>query len=890
LLYCLVVAGSQAGAADFSHAQKIYVPPTKIERRLDFAALREREAAAGHYSTSQYLPSSGSAPSAPVKVSKSGLVPPPPPVAPTILPAGHASTIVPPPPPATPLIAATPQPGASTTQSLVQAAARKVTGSTTSFLAGARSRAQELIKQGNLEEADSVLRNAFKAAPKDALVKRDLAALSMQRAEKFLAGADLDSALKAAREAVYVDPSSSQASALLDKILRDSGVNPTDPGQRVKLGDLLASQGRDTAATVEYRAALKLKPSAAAHVGLGNLAARNGQKALAKSEYLKAVEAEPGSAAAHRQLGLLELSANDTVGANTDLSRAVILDPQDKAAGKALVDLWQRQVSKAPNDANAHLGLARAYQLTGDLKSAQSEYRQVVRIDPNHPNLPAARQSFKLVLARQEAERNIQAARTLEGQGALAAAHDKVLEALSLNPADAGTRLYQGQLLEKMGQLQQARIAYMEVLRDDPNNVAAAQRLKALPAGAAQAPMAAAPAIAPGEAPPLSSIPPARVDHVTSLSNFLLTLRNHSLAEKNRLEGIEDNARKKLGSITHDVLATPGLSSPSRGPVAGTAPAEAPGHFSAPAAIAASALGSTGLSALAGAALGGITGGARDASPSQPTPASASAGTGAAAHLLSGAPTSAAPPPAAYEQKVRQLEDENRQLKTQLEQVQRSIQTMQLPAAYQGPAAGSLAGPGPPVPAPGFTRAPAMPPNQIPSPPAAGLPGGTPLGTFQPAQGAPIAALSPFMPPVAAGGMPGSAAPAAAPTGPLKARPGMPPAVVPYVPPVRLELEGLKPSGNSVLLKVVLRNDRDTALNLPANRTAVFRSATAPDTPVKMSFPARQVAPHGELHGTIKVPRKQLDPSSDVFIPHLLPAESGMADVRLTVPVAATGS
>ncbi|HEY9871047.1 MAG TPA: tetratricopeptide repeat protein [Candidatus Obscuribacterales bacterium] len=897
LLACLVVAGSQAGAADFSRAQKIYVPPTKIERRLDFAALREREAAAGHYSTSQYLPPAGSLPSAPVKVSKSGLVPPPPPVAPTILPAGHASTIVPPPPPATPLIASSPQPGASSTQRSIQAAARKVAGSTTSFASGARARAQELIKQGNLEEADSVLRNAFKTAPRDALVKRDLAALSMQRAEKFLAGKDLDSALKAAREAVYVDPSSSQASALLDKILSDSGVNPSDAAERIRAADLLASQGRDTAATVEYRAALKLKPSAAAHVGLGNLAARSGQKALAKSEYLKAIEAEPGSAAAHRQLGLLELSANDTVGANTDLSRAVILDPQDKIAGKALVDLWQRQVSRAPNDANAHLGLARAYQLTGDLKSAQSEYRQVVRIDPNHPNLPAARQSFKLALARQEAERNLQAARTLEGQGALAAAHDKVLEALSLNPADASTRLYQGQLLEKMGQPQQARNAYMEVLREDPNNIFAAQRLKALPGGAAQAPIAGAPALASGEAPPLSSIPPARVDHVTSLSNFLVSLRNHSLAEKNRLEGIEDHARKRLGSITHDVLGTPGLSSPGAGPVASAAPVQAPGPFSAPAAIAASALGSTGLSALAGAATGGFAGGGGGASPS---PAGASAGTGAATHLLSGAPTNAAPPPAAYEEKVRQLEEQNRQLKTQLEQVQRSIQTMQVPAAYQGHTAGRQAGPpaAPPFAAAGFANPLAAPqaalsgrPLTAPggaSGPAVAPPGGLPLGTFQPAAGAPIAALPSFMPPAAAVGTPVSAAPAAAPLGVPQSLKGMPAGVVPQAPPVRLELEGLKPSGNSVLLKVVLRNDRDTALDLPA--TAIFRSATAPDTPVKMSFPARAVPPHSQLHGTIKVPRQQLDPSADLFIPHLLPAASGMPDVRLTVPVVATGS
>src|SRR5262249_19303534 len=98
-------------------------------------------------------------------------------------------------------------------------------------------------------------------------------------------------------------------------------------------------------------------------------------------------------------MGLFKLSSeDDVVGASADLSRAVIINSKDKVAGKALIDLWQKQVAKNPNNANSHLGLARAYQLVGDLKAAQAEYREVVRIDPNHPNLPACRQSFKLAL------------------------------------------------------------------------------------------------------------------------------------------------------------------------------------------------------------------------------------------------------------------------------------------------------------------------------------------------------------------------------------------------------------------------------------------------------------------------------------------------------------
>src|SRR5207244_3734283 len=109
----------------------------------------------------------------------------------------------------------------------------------------------------------------------------------------------------------------------------------------------------------------------------------------------------------------------------SDLSHALTLDPSDTASKKTLLELWQHQVSHNPKDANAHLGLARAYQLGGDLPSAQSEYRQVVRLDPTNPNLPAARQSFKLALARQEARRSLEAAKTLEAHGAAKEAYQK---------------------------------------------------------------------------------------------------------------------------------------------------------------------------------------------------------------------------------------------------------------------------------------------------------------------------------------------------------------------------------------------------------------------------------------------------------------------------------
>src|SRR5262249_30065082 len=156
------------------------------------------------------------------------------------------------------------------------------------------------------------------------------------------------------------------------------------------------NEGKFLEAEAEYRSALDIKPSAEAHVGLGNALAKQGKKEAAKEEFQKAVAVNPESAQAHRELGTLKYKMNDIVGANTDLNRALVLSSNDTQAGKTLIELWQHQVSHNPKYANAHLGLARAYQVSGNLPSAQNEYRQVVRIDPTNPSLPAARQSFKL--------------------------------------------------------------------------------------------------------------------------------------------------------------------------------------------------------------------------------------------------------------------------------------------------------------------------------------------------------------------------------------------------------------------------------------------------------------------------------------------------------------
>ncbi len=617
-----VSIGKPCQAADFRHAKKIVVPATNIPRRYDYSSSSGRESGlpAGYESNydSSYAPQdpsygSGSSSSS-SKSSKYGLVPPPPPVTPSLLPSSMVGDV--PAPPSAPAIVSrvSPSTAAASHQSLGSNGYQQTSGdptrstslsrhatnsktnkmgAETSIISQVTAQSDALVKEGKLQEAQDLLEKYEKTYPKNTTLDHKLSEVSLERAKYYIRHDDYVEAGKQARIALHHNSNNTDAKHALDQVLQHHGVDPNHAQSRVKMGDMLFSQGKLKEAHVEYDAALKIHHSGEAYIGLGNIALRENKLKEAKAHYQLALEREPESSVALRQLGIVRYKLKDVVGANADLSRALVLNQDDKVAGQTLIELWQRQVSMRPNDANSHLGLARAHQLAGDLKSAQNTYRTVVSIDPNHPNLPAARQSFKLALARQEAQKTYEAAKTLDGSGAIAEAYAKAGESVSLSPGDVKYRLYQGELAERLGNYPDAKQIYIEVLRQDPKNLVAAGKVKSLSellsagdtaqtlrgplgaqsqglqaeAGSLGMPMAsslAAPlAMAAeqgasggsitglprlrGEGPALSSLPAApnaqipTVDPVNSMSGFLGDLRNFMVVQKKELQKHEDN-------------------------------------------------------------------------------------------------------------------------------------------------------------------------------------------------------------------------------------------------------------------------------------------------------------------------------------------------------------
>jgi tetratricopeptide (TPR) repeat protein len=387
------------------------------------------------------------------------------------------------------------------------------------------------MKQGNLEQANQLLKQCFAAQSKNSLVQNDLLKVNLSRARKFEKSNKLNQAIDASREAIYFSPNNATAAALLTHQLKQKGIDASNAGVRLELAKKLFSAGKLPDALVEYGQSYQLLPTAAACAGLGNVYQSVGKSDLAKQQYSLALQIDSHCAEAYRQLGLMSLANKDIVDANSYLGKALELNGNDEVASTALIELWQKQVSLSPSSANAHLGLARAYQLSGRFDSANSEYDAVAQIEPNNPTLAIARETLKHALAKQQSRQVVEDARALEAQGSFEQAKNKVGDALASDPTNAELLLLQGELLEKMGKSSDAADVYRAVLYADPNNTEAARRLKVLTDGKQNFSLALPPLA------PISSVPSE--EGLIRLANFLIQLRSVTRAQTKILEDAE---------------------------------------------------------------------------------------------------------------------------------------------------------------------------------------------------------------------------------------------------------------------------------------------------------------------------------------------------------------
>jgi len=342
----------------------------------------------------------------------------------------------------------------------------------------------QLGRQGKWEAGIQAHERAIQLDPSNKQFRINLSAARCAFGQQRLAQGDYQSASYLFRKSLVAAPDNALAGKMLLESLRKAGINPSSADARLGVGDQLAAAGDMEGAAIEYQAAMQLEDSGRTYVKMGDMSCRYGQMTTAMAWYRQAIAKDPDCGAAHRQLGLIQLSQKDMTGAAASLRKALILDPKDSVAGETLVEIWRKQVAANPSFPENYLGLAGALQLTGDFVGAESAYNQVQSIDPKNAGLAAGRASLSRAYQHTNAEKHKLATDTLFNQGLKREALAEISQAVMLEPRNASYQFLLGECLEANGDYKGAHQAYLTcVLIDPANNKEAAARMARMQSG-----------------------------------------------------------------------------------------------------------------------------------------------------------------------------------------------------------------------------------------------------------------------------------------------------------------------------------------------------------------------------------------------------------------------
>ena len=227
---------------------------------------------------------------------------------------------------------------------------------------------------------------------------------------------------------------------------------PANARAHCYLGDVLAAQGQFTEALSHYEAAIQLELPATARgdrnilgdilVNSGNVLRTLGREAEAVKRYGDALRVDPALAAAHFNLGCVDLQAGRLPEA---------------------VDRFEQALKIDRNYVVAHASLGSALLLEGRTADALVHYETALRLEPSakaHQNLGMA-----LLYIRQWPE----AAAQLE-------------QAVRLEPDSATAHEFLGDALAAQGRTAEAAAHYQRALQIEPGNEHARRALDRLPA------------------------------------------------------------------------------------------------------------------------------------------------------------------------------------------------------------------------------------------------------------------------------------------------------------------------------------------------------------------------------------------------------------------------
>ena len=344
----------------------------------------------------------------------------------------------------------------------------------------ANNQAVALGKAGRFADAIVQHEKACKIDPSSQEFKINLSAAYCMYGDQRLKAGDASGAAHLYRKSLVVLSNNALAGNKLSQAIKKLGMDPTLADNRIGLGDQLAAGGDLAGATLEYTLAMQLEPGAKTYTKMGDISVRYGQVQNALSWYRQATVKNPNYGPAHRGAGFAYMMIKDYTQAASSLRKAVIADPDDRASGQALVEIWRKQVASQPTLAENHLGLGTALQLSGDLDGAEAEYMKVEQLDRSNPQIGPARNSLVKARKHKEADKHREAAETFFSQGLKREALSELAQAAMMEPNNARYQFQLGEYLEAAGDYQNALAAYRKSVLIDPRNEEGARRMREL--------------------------------------------------------------------------------------------------------------------------------------------------------------------------------------------------------------------------------------------------------------------------------------------------------------------------------------------------------------------------------------------------------------------------
>jgi Flp pilus assembly protein TadD len=255
------------------------------------------------------------------------------------------------------------------------------------------SSAHELLRRGQLQQADAACRQVLAARPNDPDALQLLALVRKQ-------GGDLDTAERLMRSSVALAPARADFHANLGNLLRTRGqvadaelayrsalqIDPSLRNARLGLARLLNDAGMHAHAESEARRLIQSNArDAEAWSALGVALRGQDQAAAAEAAYRKALEIQPGYAVARHNLGALLSQQQRAEEALAELDRAAAAGARGREIsfnrGRALADLsrfeeaelaFEAALAVDPAHVESHVALAKLRYMRGDAQFTRS--------------------------------------------------------------------------------------------------------------------------------------------------------------------------------------------------------------------------------------------------------------------------------------------------------------------------------------------------------------------------------------------------------------------------------------------------------------------------------------------------------------------------------------